>query len=889
MDLAGTAASSPDSKHNKPTTFIKRAKEGPAEKPVHPLVTRLGTTQEEWERNRDLETESARVGVERFLGRLRRVEEKGHGAQADYARALMSHLVAPLASAIRLDHEDWQSGKVRAATRKLPLPPLSRLVLKPVDQRGAPLITPEVAAFIALRDTFNILHLRQQLQVLCRTIGTSLEDEIRWAALEAHDRKAATRVRKTLRENGTVSASYRHASLAGYMRAIGVEAVSWKPSVILQIGLAMVQYLVQANLVSIDALQRRKIRGKWDATRTVSPTPSCLEWIERRTQDVLAARPGNFPMTVPPKPWSGALGGGFWWRGRWGDDIAGKLHIPEPVRPLRIARNVPTAFLRDHFTPDDRVHYRGLNAVQETAWRINPTVYSVAKRMWESGAEVPCFPPRENPPLPPKPLDDAPTEEWDAWKKKAREIYDRKGSLTGKRIAVDRTLNMASRLRDDRRIYFAHQCDFRGRIYAVGDYLNPQAGDLAKGLLQFSEGKPIGDGAEWLAIHVANTWGKDKESFDDRLKWVYGNTSLIRSVAEDPIAHRAWTRADAPFPFLAACVEFAGYLEHGRSFVSSLPIALDGSCSGIQHYSLLTGDPRGAHSTNLLPADRPQDIYRDVAAIVIADLRETLEGGGMFGAWAAAFLRAGIDRTITKRPVMVLPYGGTRLSCFDYVREAMAERDVKIPPEEMDAALIWLGQRVWKAMEGAVAGPMQAMTWIRRAMRTVAKARGEKLGALMWVSPSGFVVRHWYPEMEGVREDVNVKTRGGDRIRLQINEQRPTDTASPSRMETALPPNFIHSLDAAHLVFAISKLHSEGYRYFATVHDSFGVHAADTAALGSALRSSLVQMYADPECHPWDILLDAFARESLETNVGMPPIAGGLDFNEVLRAQYAFA
>jgi DNA-directed RNA polymerase len=39
-------------------------------------------------------------------------------------------------------------------------------------------------------------------------------------------------------------------------------------------------------------------------------------------------------------------------------------------------------------------------------------------------------------------------------------------------------------------------------MYAQPQFLNPQGSDLAKGLLTFAEGKPLGnDGAWWLAVH----------------------------------------------------------------------------------------------------------------------------------------------------------------------------------------------------------------------------------------------------------------------------------------------------------------------------------------------------------------------------------------------------
>ena len=42
------------------------------------------------------------------------------------------------------------------------------------------------------------------------------------------------------------------------------------------------------------------------------------------------------------------------------------------------------------------------------------------------------------------------------------------------------------------------------------------------------------------------------------------------------------------------------------TFVSRLPVQIDGSCNGLQHYAALCRDLDGGFSVNLLPSDRPQ-------------------------------------------------------------------------------------------------------------------------------------------------------------------------------------------------------------------------------------------------------------------------------------------
>ena len=61
------------------------------------------------------------------------------------------------------------------------------------------------------------------------------------------------------------------------------------------------------------------------------------------------------------------------------------------------------------------------------------------------------------------------------------------------------------------------------------------------------------------------------------------------------------------------CFALAGD-PHG--YVCSLPVHQDGSCNGLQHYAALGRDAAGGAAVNLIPSDRPQDVYTDVLKLV---------------------------------------------------------------------------------------------------------------------------------------------------------------------------------------------------------------------------------------------------------------------------------
>lgn len=90
----------------------------------------------------------------------------------------------------------------------------------------------------------------------------------------------------------------------------------------------------------------------------------------------------------------------------------------------------------------------------------------------------------------------------------------------------------------------------------------------------------------------------------------------LRAVSPNQLAF--WCEADEPWCALAACFEWAGYVEQGKDWITHLPCHADGSCSGLQHFSGMLLDERGGKAVNLLPAETPQDFYTDTARVAQA-------------------------------------------------------------------------------------------------------------------------------------------------------------------------------------------------------------------------------------------------------------------------------
>ena len=174
--------------------------------------------------------------------------------------------------------------------------------------------------------------------------------------------------------------------------------------------------------------------------------------------------------------------------------------------------------------------------------------------------------------------------------------------------SLDTILSLAQKYKDFNSIYFVWQMDFRGRLYPVQTLLHPQGSDFVKALLVFDEERDVKN-IDWFKIHGANLFGKDKEPFEERIRWVEENEEKILSVSG---GSDFWMEADEPFEFYQFCLEYAKYKKDPQNFKTSLPIAVDGSNNGLQHISTMLRDKETAKRVNVLPTNRVNDVYTDV-------------------------------------------------------------------------------------------------------------------------------------------------------------------------------------------------------------------------------------------------------------------------------------
>lgn len=768
----------------------------------------------------------------------------------------------------------------------------------------------EVVAFIAMRTVVDGLTGRSQLvQRIAIQIGSRIEDEARFTQFKKENNKMFTRGK----QRAVKGTSYhrKKATLSGYERRFTEqEWVSWPEHHLLHIGAALVDMIVATGLVEIAA----EITSRKHTNKVLVPSAKLAEWIENEVAKSEFLTPSHMPMVVPPLKWSNPFNGGYLTK--------------ETQKRAAMVKSKNRSYMQELADKAETMPmvYDSLNALQNTRWKINSDVLAVVESLWEQGEPQAKLPSREDIDRVACPCCAAPigiaklntrgkeehkcfedAEVLRQWKKSAHVTHTKNVSLRSKRLVTAKTLKVARIYAEHEAMYFPYQLDFRGRVYAIPTF-NPQGADLTKGLLTFADAKPIEDGvaAGWLAIHGANVWGFDKASLEDRIGWVEDHADQIMEAATNPMSYNWWQDADKPWQFLSFCFEWAGFMTEGYGYMSSLPVALDGTCSGIQHFSAMLRDSVGGSAVNLLPADKPADIYQEVCNRAVAKLKtdaaeltptiaiasplsqkdkSNTEATAIATAELAnAWLGLNPDRSSTKRQVMTLPYGATRFSCRAYTEEWMRDRAGDDMPFEQGStfqASQYMSEIIWESIGEVVVAAREAMDWLQSCAKVVAD---EGL-PVYWTTPLGFTVMQKYNSFKSRR----VETRLGDKV-VKLSLQHEQDNIDKRRMASAISPNFVHSLDATHLMMSVCYAEDNGIESFAMIHDSFGTHAADTNMLAACLREAFVNLYEENDVlEDFKAQIERQVEPENQERIPALPAKGDLDVACVRDSDFFFA
>jgi DNA-directed RNA polymerase len=888
-----------------------------------------------WEEQVAVELDMLHEGRDTFLDTVDKARKRGTmGQLKPFEQAIIAG-ITPSAEVLREALKGWK-----------------RAPHKPVAFQYLLKLPPEDACFIGLHAIVNHLsdpEASMSANRLAVVVGSTIEHELNvrtWAAAEP---EAFTKTQFKLDQQGATAGHRYKVNVAKFNALMEkqpeLEWSNWPSSTQAAVGITVLRAIQTGTNWLTEEPRQLEPGEKRNPTRApdrmIRLSDAALDMLTSALERHSLANPVLGPTVIPPKRWTNMLNGGY---------HTPVIRHPNLIRFKASTTQQKTWAWEDYQALDMPVVYEALHALQETPWRINARVLDVLLACWASDTKrpgsldkgigkLPLLRKDETPPKyagyeeeleevkayrklhPDVPHSELPDdmrekeERTNEWKRQATGVASRNAHSIRQRQRVDTIVQQAIRYRDFEQVYFPHMMDFRGRKYPMAIALQPQGDHIARGLLTFARPMRLGArGLRRLLIHTANMAGFDKATLDGRVAWTMEHLPLIRQTHQDPMAMiDFWSDMDKPWCFLASCFEVgAAYeLANPEDYECSLPGYADGTCNGIQHLAAITRDEEAGRLVNLVPQPFQQDIYRVVAEALQALAEADLELGGASAeaaGWWLDICEGSFKRTLTKRQVMVLPYGGSRDAFFKYTCKwldgSIKDGKVTAPPTyALDREAFkkrmeycrYLSVKMWDVVNNQLKGPMAVMRWLVSQARATAEAGAP----IFWSTPSGFVVRHFYGKFASKKVQMRLF---GEMVSLRVTE--PTDTLDLEDQLRGVPPNFIHSLDAAALDLTIHEARKRGIRDITTIHDAYGTHMALMDELDEALREAFVQVHRDNALdlfragclrvltahHITDGGLDPLAAtEKSEEQLDVPFVTGSLDIEAVRKSAYFFA
>lgn len=747
-------------------------------------------------------------------------------------------------------------------------------------------VDPEITAAVVLREMINSAiagyqdPIKGHIASVLRRIGWSVEMEALVSDLQDFAPAYTDKTLKYLDSGFTRSPLHRRTTLLKASKNTGIDFEPWSSDEKIAVGRMLCELAFNTGLFRWVPVQV----GKGQPTYYLSVADEVQQHLETLANDPHMHNAWVLPACViPPQPWENFWEGGY--------HTLGLTRRCTLMKVQGRSRKLRKWIIERLHSGAAAPAIAAANKAQAVAYRVNTRVLSVLGDAMADGSGLLGLPRTLPLPKPQFPmLEDwvkaeatpAELERFQAWKDKMSDWYTFETVRQGQHCGMRTSLMQLRKYKDYKCIYFPTFFDWRGRMY-FRSTLNPQSKDAVKGCLDFAEGKRLGTrGLYWLWVHIANCCGYDKHDNDLRAQWAQDNWELIQMFLDDPMNVPA-PETDTAFTLLQAgwAMQEALELPNPEDYICHVPVAQDATCSGLQHFSAMLRDATGGEYTNLVDngTDKKSDVYMKVAVEAQQKFLSLEKDPVIQEYWKDK----PISRSMAKRPVMTYVYGSTLKSTMEYVVQDMLSSGY-MPVLDDDGNTLYslhklsvnIGKALRRGVECTVPAAAAGMQYLKDLCRYAVELDGygnERPKELSWINPVGIPVINW---AEGIEEkNINIRSMGIHRTIMSCH----TGIYDRRKACTAIAPNFIHSLDGAHLCRTIVAADCS----VLPIHDSFATHPCDVDELRTVLVQEFHRMYSE------DILAlidkNVIVKEGAEL---IRPTMGNLNLDAVLTARFPF-
>ena len=732
---------------------------------------------------------------------------------------------------------------------------------------------PEVLVMATLREVINGCANPEppNMQAVLTSVGKIIETESMLACMEKVNDRYTERTVEYLDSAGTKSVSHRYRTFLAGARNMEMDWQQWTHDERIGVARSIIGALYEATGMF-----------KWVTTSHNASTSMYFlvpsDELAKNFHEIQGAARAIVkypPMLIPPMDWKSQYDGGY---------LSDWFRQYSPMCGIRYIKKDHKNWIIDGLAASTAQPVRdAMNKVQAVPYRVNSTILSILRKATAMRVGILGLPSFMETPKPVFPLGDdwqkdeateSELETFRFWKTQMAAWYTAENKRKGRHTGILSKISELARYQDEAELYFPTFIDWRGRLYFRSN-LNPQSSDSVKGCIEFAQGKRLGaEGLFWLKVHVANCAGYDKH--DNKLKeqWVDENWTQIEDFINNPLD------VDAPEPDTAFTLLQAGIalqealsMDEPSEYICHVPVAMDATCSGLQHLSALTRDPVGAYYTNLLDnsSEQKSDIYMRVAEVADISKMDIIGDNAVLANFWKDF---DITRNMAKKPVMTFVYGSTLLSTLDTLALDMSDMGIE-PIKDTDGKILFslnaLATPVGKALRKGVQDTVPESARMMKYLQTV--VRKHKDHCMQWMNPVGVPVVNW---AEGhTTKKLFIRSMGVVAITFMVRDNIYNTRAASN----GIVPNFVHSHDSGHLCLTILDFDGQCL----PIHDSFATHPSDVGELHKSLRRTFVKMYKE-----YDLADNLLIPNEIDLEEYPQPLQGNLDLDVIESSRFMF-
>lgn len=330
---------------------------------------------------------------------------------------------------------------------------------------------------------------------------------------------------------------------------------------------------------------------------------------------------------------------------------------------------------------------------------------------------------------------------------------------------------------------------------------------------------------------------------------------------------------------------------------TSLPVYVDGTCNGFQHYAALLRDNKAAPLVNLIDAEKPGDFYQSAVDKMRADVVSP-----EYDFIIEYFVINHINRKSIKTSIISAGYGAhydkraCKISRYLYDCVPKQKRPEGSPPpdpsnqideEGKNTAYLFAAEKVETMLNRTIKELCPSFVKVRTWLKKTCKLIAENNQCMSWTNPADLFVQNYYYDYPTFEVRLFLGKKSTQFLFANFDATKGL-TVDEDGIRRAIAPNFIHSLDSAHAAHIITTFAhqqpSDGNIPIASVHDSFATCATHIDELQKVIRETFVQIHSQNQLE----ILKSQVEQCFGIQAPSLPPMGKLDINSVLASKFFF-